>query len=49
MTDTIVSLITYAVTCLVCAGAAYLFHTDLVNVIAFTALAMGVNALGRAD
>jgi hypothetical protein len=43
------SLITYVVVILICYGVAYLFNADVINIIAFVALALGVDALARVD
>jgi len=43
------SLTTYVVVVLICYGVAYLLNADAIDIIAFVALAMGVDALTRVD
>lgn len=45
----IVSLTTYIIGVLICYGVAYLLNVEIVDIIAFVALAIGVDNLTRID
>lgn len=47
--QTVVSITIYVVVILICYGVAYLLNADAIDIIAFVALAMGVDALVRVD
>lgn len=49
MTDSIVSMITYAVLALICFGVAYLIDVEPHVVVSYFALALAVNAQVRVD
>jgi hypothetical protein len=49
MTDSIISIITYAVLALICYGVAYLINVEPHVVVSYAALALAVDALTRVD
>jgi len=47
--QTVVSITTYVVVLMICYGVAYLLNADAIDIIAYVALAMAVDALVRVD